>query len=341
MDSKEFDRSFRYRKITQSIPFLMDGIHTGRIKFDPAFAYSKSWPNLYKSAFIESILVGMPTTDILCEENYYGELFVLDGIQRILTLDEFFNNGFKLQGLKLIPSLEGYTYSQLSYGQSSVFYNRAELNLTIISYDTDAILKFEFFKRVHSDSYRFPMQLARNYAFREQCNFIRNLQYSASDYLISSAQYSPDFPTETSKLNHRKVSDYDELYLSLCSASLIYHHYMPPPLIRASYRMSDLLDDSAIFLHHNPYFFDALSNVIISTLSEVKFEIGGKILVTDISIEPKVTNDGHVNLDRDRIVLCFINKLKKQNINFDEIKYRSHSSRNLRSVRWFYNEILN
>jgi hypothetical protein len=53
------------------------------------FAYSKSWSNISKSTFIESILVGMPAEDILCEENNYGELFVLDGVQRLMCLQDF------------------------------------------------------------------------------------------------------------------------------------------------------------------------------------------------------------------------------------------------------------
>ncbi|WP_236531958.1 DUF262 domain-containing protein, partial [Pseudomonas syringae] len=113
MDYNEFDRSFRYRKTTHSIPSLLDGLRSNRIQWDPMFAYSKSWSNVSKSTFIESILVGMPAADILCEENNYGELFVLDGVQRLMCLVEFFNDDFKLQGLKLIPSFEGYRYSKL------------------------------------------------------------------------------------------------------------------------------------------------------------------------------------------------------------------------------------
>jgi hypothetical protein len=95
------------------------------------FAYSKSWSNISKSTFIESILVGMPAEDILCEENNYGELFVLDGVQRLMCLQDFFNDEFKLQGLKLIPSLEGHYYSQLPYGQTSVFTIALSLGLQL------------------------------------------------------------------------------------------------------------------------------------------------------------------------------------------------------------------
>ena len=167
MDYREFDRSFRYRRTTYSVPTLLESIRSGRIRWDPMFAYSKSWSNHSKSTFIESILVGMPVADILCEENHYGDLLVLDGVQRLICLQEYFNNDFGLQGLKLIPSLEGCRYLDLSYNHSSVFYNRTELGLTIIGYDTDAVLKFEFFKRVHAETYRFPIQVARNYAFRD------------------------------------------------------------------------------------------------------------------------------------------------------------------------------
>ena len=256
MDYYEFDRSFRYRKTTQSIPSILEGLRSDRIKWDPMFTYSKSWSNASKSTFIESLLVGMPTADILCEENRYGELSILDGVQRLICLQDFFSNAFKLQGLKLMPSLEGCKYSDLAYSQSSIFHNRTELGFTTISYDTDAILKFEFFKRVHSDSYRFPVQLARNYAFREHLYFIRELQGETHQFLAPRDQHSYKFSIETTKSTHRDVSEFDELYLLLCTASLTYHRRTPSSSIKIFSKFSDILDETAIYLHQNPKHLD-------------------------------------------------------------------------------------
>lgn len=342
MDYNEFDRSFRYRKTTQSIPSLLEGLRSNRIYWDPMFTYSQSWSNISKSTFIESILVGMPVADIICEENNYGELLVLNGVQRMMCLQEFFNDDVKLQDLKLIPSLEGCRYSQLPYGQASVFHNRTEIGITIISYDTDAILKFEFFKRVHSDSYRFPVQLARNYAFRDHLYFIRNLQDASRDYLTPRKQHSYKFSVKTSKATHRGVSEFDELYLLLCSASLIYHNRMPPSNIRSPGRFSDLLDDTAIYLQRTPGDFIPLKDVVLNTLLRVNMSLGSTVFFTDLPVhEYHSYRKSKILLDRDSVIACFIDGLKGRNINLEDLERRKKRYSNNRSLQSFFNDIFN
>lgn len=342
MDYNEFDRSFRYRKTIHSIPSLLEGLRNNRILWDPMFSYSKSWSNSSKSTFIESILVGMPTADILCEENNYGELFVLDGVQRLICLQEFFDDDFRLQGLKLVPSLEGYRYSQLSYSQTSVFHNRSELGVTIISYDTDAVLKFEFFKRVHSDSYRFPVQLARNYAFRDQLYFIRDLQNASRDHLAPRDQHSYRFSVETSKATHRDVSEFDELYLILCSASLLYHKRMPLSNIKHPARFSDLLDETAIYLCRTPSDFLPLKDVVLSVLSIISMSLGSTVLFADFHRRSYNSYVGdEILLDSDSIVSFFIAGLKGRDISMDGLRSRKMGYRANKSSQSFLNEIFN
>lgn len=342
MDYYKLDTSFRYRKTTQSIPSILEGLRSDRIKWDPMFTYSKSWSLGSKSTFIESILVGMPAADILCEENRYGDLSILDGVQRLICLQDFFSNAFRLQGLKLMPSLEGCRYSDLQYSQSSIFHNRTELGFTVISYDTDAILKFEFFKRVHSDSYRFPVQLARNYAFREHLYFIRELQDATRNFLAPKDQHSYSFSMETTKSTHRDVSEFDELYLLLCSASLIYHDRMQPSDIRRSGKFSDLLDETAIYLHQHPNDLAPLKNVVIETLSKARRYFVTPILFADL---PRRMYQSHRNdesiLDSDSIVACFIDCLKSRYIDLDGITSRKIGYRNNRSSQVFFKELLN
>lgn len=340
MDYKEFDRSFRYRKTSQSIPSLLDSILSERIRWDPMFSYSNSWSNFSKSAYIESILVGMPAADILCEENNYGELFVLDGVQRLICLQEFFRDDFKLQGLKLFPSLDGCSYSQLPYGQASVFHNRTEVGLTIISYDTDPILKFEFFKRVHSDTYRFPIQLARNYAFREHLHFIRDLQDATLPHLASKELDSYDVLIGTSKAKHRKISGFDELYLLLCSASLIFYNRMPQYNARYLNRFSDLLDETAIYLHRNPEDFLRLKEVVVDALARVSMALNSTMLFAELSLRNYQSHSGYIMLDSDSIVACFIEGLKRRDFNLDDLRNRRIGYRYNRSPQSFFKELL-
>lgn len=341
MDYKEFNRSFRYRKTTQSIPSLLDGIRSERIRWDPMFTYTKSWSIFSKSTFIESILVGMPAADILCEENHYGELFVLDGVQRLICLQEFFNDEFSLQYLKLIPSLNNHRYSELPYAQASIFHNRTELDLTIISYDTDAILKFEFFKRFHSDSYRFPIQLARNYAFRENLYFIRELQNITHNNLTPKSGNLQKISISTSKANHKAASDFDELYLMLCCASLTYHNRISYLNNREYSKFSDLLDETAIYLHRNPEDFNHLKNVVVNALDKASRVLRATIIFTDLSSRGyfPYENINGIELDSESIVACFIESLKDRYFDLEDFRNRKYRYKNSMSPQNFLKNI--
>ncbi|GEM_PF-2666410 len=342
MDYSEFDRSFRYRKAVRSIPSLLEGVRSNRILLDPKFSYSKSWPTSVKSAFIEGVLVGMPGPEIICEESSYGDLVVLDGAQRLMCLNEFFDDDFKLQGLRLIPSLEGCRYSQLPYGQASVFQNRAEFGLTIISYDTDPILKFEFFKRIHSEAYRFPVQLARNYAFREQLRFIRALQEATRRHLHPDRQSFRELTGEPSRAAHRQVSDFDELYLGMCSAVLVYHNRISPSRFRYVAKFGDFLDETAIHLHRSSSDFGVLEKYVKRVLS-ITTEYLNSSIIFDDSVARLVrdeSNDGRVALNSSSILTCFIGSLKGEPVSLDRaragrFRYRSNSN-----PRLFFSQIL-
>ncbi|WP_339498082.1 hypothetical protein [Pseudomonas silesiensis] len=283
----------------------------------------------------------MPVADILCEENHYGELFVLDGVQRLICLQEYFNNEFRLQGLKLIPSLEGCRYLDLPYSQSSVFHNRSELGLTVIGYDTDAILKFEFFKRVHADTYRFPIQLARNYAFRDQLFFIRELQRSNVFQLAPKQNYDHGFSIETPKAIHREVTDFDELFLLLCFATLTFHQRIILPPARFPARFNDLLDEAAIYLHKNPEDFDPLGKAVTDALKIASESLGATMVFSSQSNRGfRNYSTGQMPLDSDTIIDCFIQGLKGRGCNLNNSESQRIGYRANRSPQNFLKELI-
>ncbi|MCS4285750.1 hypothetical protein M2396_004054 [Pseudomonas sp. BIGb0278] len=220
---------------------MIDRYHDKRIFLYPDHIYSKPWHRRSKSIFIESILLGMPTTEFWCEEDNFGAVSVLDGTQRVKCLLDFVNDKFRLEDLKLLPELEGRYYSELPFRHASTLSNRAELYFTTISYDTHPSLKFEFFKRINSDSYRFPIQAARNFAFREHFRFIRNLQDSCSEYLKPLSERSESL----SKNDYLSSASFDELYLLLSALTLTFHGSMPDN----EETSEDLLDKAAMLIH--------------------------------------------------------------------------------------------
>ncbi|MDD2109464.1 DUF262 domain-containing protein [Pseudomonas asiatica] len=268
MQLSEYDLGFRFKKNTFTVSGLMDRYEEGGISLYPDHIYSKPWSNRAKSIFIESIIVGMPTAEIWCEESGYGEISVLDGTQRIQSIIDFCKNNFSLSSLKLLPGLEDSYFEDLPYRFKSTFLNRAELYFTIISYDTHPSLKFELFKRINSHS-RFPVQAARNFAFRDHFNFIRHTQEHCEDIIAPEEHFNFLSP----RIGYIQAANYDELFLLISALTLSINDE-----IEANQPYEDFLDAAAMTIHFRSVGTDALLSDIIKYLGRIKRALGKKIL---------------------------------------------------------------
>jgi hypothetical protein len=65
------------------------------------------------SKFIESCLMRIPLPACYFAENEKGNHEVIDGVQRITTIKNFFNNEFRLEGLTIFKELEGKLFSEI------------------------------------------------------------------------------------------------------------------------------------------------------------------------------------------------------------------------------------
>ena len=65
------------------------------------------------SKFIESCLMRIPLPSCYFAEDEHGRHMVIDGVQRLTTIQLFFNDGFPLEGLTSFRDLEGKRFSEL------------------------------------------------------------------------------------------------------------------------------------------------------------------------------------------------------------------------------------
>lgn len=337
MYMNEFDKGFRFKKNIHTISSLLERINDGRLRIDLNFIYSKSWSRNTKSTFIESILLGMPISDIRCEEDNYGGLSVLDGTQRLLCLLEFSRDQFKLTDIKLRPELSGRVFSELPYRYTSSFFNRTEIELTIISYDTHPILKLEFLKRINSDSYRFPVQSARNYAFREHFYFLKELQSSCSHLLTIE---NLGFKSHTPSSIHRAASNFDELFLYLSSLVLTYHHEIPAD--KSDHE--ELLDAAANFIHDTPYRNQEIIREIQYNIKNIVMYFGKPITFnpqTTIARTWLTTNQNNHNiyLNTEQIASLFIASMKHEILDYQTVEKFLTNERTHRSINRTYQRI--
>jgi hypothetical protein len=100
---------------------IMLQLQRGIIDLDPDFQRRDAWRPHRKSQFIESLILGLPIPQIVLAERKQrkGTFIVIDGKQRLLTLQQFCNDGaqnkpaLKLTGLLIEKKLNNKTYEDM------------------------------------------------------------------------------------------------------------------------------------------------------------------------------------------------------------------------------------
>lgn len=94
----------------KSIKSMIDG---GDYLLNPEYQRRKRWDNGKKSRLIESFIMNVPLPPIFLYEYDYSKFEVMDGLQRLTTVYDFYSGNFALQGMGYWKELEGKKYKDL------------------------------------------------------------------------------------------------------------------------------------------------------------------------------------------------------------------------------------
>ena len=158
--------------------------------FVPHYQRDYVWKPEEKSNFIESVFLGVPIMPFLVSvSGDEAELEIIDGSQRIRTLVEYCDDGFKLSGLKKLTELNGTVFSQLSESRKQKFRYR-DFRLHVVTDKADLDIRADIFNRVNSanklkpsetrkgayqgDFYRFIVECSKSEQFRKVCPIPEN-----------------------------------------------------------------------------------------------------------------------------------------------------------------------
>lgn len=117
--------------------------------FIPAYQRQYIWKSGNKTLFIESVLLGLPIPFMFfagCED---GRLEIIDGAQRIQTLQEFVSGKLKLSKLPKLTSLDGFTFSDLSISTQRKFLNRT-FRVVVLDEKTTPDIRQDLFNRINT-----------------------------------------------------------------------------------------------------------------------------------------------------------------------------------------------
>lgn len=105
------------RIVTEQARYPLDNIapmlDSGKYKLTPEYQRRHRWDNDKKSKLIESFIMNVPIPPVFLYETDYSYYEVMDGLQRLTAINEFYKGQYSLSGLELWPELNGRIYSNL------------------------------------------------------------------------------------------------------------------------------------------------------------------------------------------------------------------------------------
>lgn len=135
------------------------------------------WNIEKKSLFIESLLLNVPIPIIYCIESTKDSSWeVIDGLQRISTIVDFYDNRFALKHLQEYKVLEGKRYrdfdQESEYSKVKFTLDRAVLPIVLVQKESDEDIQFDIFIRLNSGAVKLNEQELRNCMYRGKFNVL-------------------------------------------------------------------------------------------------------------------------------------------------------------------------
>jgi hypothetical protein len=146
----ELNKRIEFYITEYSVEILANKMHDGEYVV-PDYQRNFTWEDERKSRFIESLLLGLPIPFIFLWEMPDGRLEIVDGSQRLRTLEEFIKRGFKLGELDQLSRSSGLQFSDLPKSRQRKVLNRSIRGI-ILNEHADEAARMDMFNRINTGS---------------------------------------------------------------------------------------------------------------------------------------------------------------------------------------------
>ncbi|MCX5197061.1 DUF262 domain-containing protein [Streptomyces sp. NBC_00249] len=117
----------------------------------PTYQREFTWEHERKSKFIESLIMGLPIPFIFFWEMEDGKLEIVDGSQRLRTLEEFLLKGYRLGELDQLSNVSYFTFDDLPESRQRKIRNRSIRGI-VLNEHADEAARLDMFERINTGS---------------------------------------------------------------------------------------------------------------------------------------------------------------------------------------------
>ena len=116
--------------------------------FVPPYQRKLVWSDQRQSYFIESLLLRVPIPPLFLYD-VNGRLEIIDGSQRLRTINRFMRDDLKLDELEKLDFANGFIFSELPPTTQLRFKN-TPIRTFVLTEDTDGLTRFDIFRRLNT-----------------------------------------------------------------------------------------------------------------------------------------------------------------------------------------------
>lgn len=134
-----------------------------KLKLNPEFQRKYKWDQdgwTRSSKFIESCLMRIPLPSCYFAEDDDGNHIVIDGVQRLTTIQKFFDDEFSLEGMTTFKELEGKKFSELGVLRSEL--ESTTIRCIVLRKENPKSLIREIFSRLNQGAVKLSDQEIRH-----------------------------------------------------------------------------------------------------------------------------------------------------------------------------------
>jgi len=146
----ELSKRIEFYLTEYSVELLANKMRKGEFVV-PTYQRAYTWEPERKSKFIESLVLGLPIPFLFFWEMSDGKLEIVDGSQRLRTIEEFVLGDFRLGELDGLTALSGFAFSDLPHSRQRKINNRSIRGI-VLNEHADEQSRFDMFERINTGS---------------------------------------------------------------------------------------------------------------------------------------------------------------------------------------------
>ncbi|MDR0299266.1 MAG: DUF262 domain-containing protein [Streptococcaceae bacterium] len=195
VESVTEDRKLTTDSTTPDVETVLNRIERKDIIVHPEYQRNYVWTVPQASKFIESLFINIPVAPVFTNENEDGTQEVIDGQQRLTTINNFHKGELNLKGLRYFSGLNGKTFDRLSKAEQRTFLSKS-LSFIRVNKESSEDIKFDVFTRINQGGTPLTNQELRRVMYRgKYIDFLDLIvnedeeKYKAFNEIFSGKQY--------------------------------------------------------------------------------------------------------------------------------------------------------